>query len=112
MSTGAAAGDSTMTVPTIPTHDPPTLYAWTLQKYVNVPAVVKVCEKVGPGAIGITGGGPGGLKFGLESHTGELPEIGPVIVCGSVGFASLHWTVVPRTTVRFSGAKACTAYTE
>src|SRR5207245_2014659 len=58
------------------------------------------------------GGGPGGLKSGLESHAGEPPETGPVIVCGSVGFASLHWTIVPCTTVRSSGAKACTAYTE
>src|SRR2546428_13790005 len=60
----------------------------------------------------MTGGGPGGLKFGPESHTGEPPKTGPVIVCGSVGFASLHWTVVPRTTGRISGAKACTADTE
>src|SRR3989442_4830921 len=87
-------------------------YAWTLQKYVNVPAVGKVCEKVGPGTIGMTGGGPGGLKFGLESHTGEPPETGPVIVCGSVGFARLHLTVGPRTTVKVSPAEALTAYTQ
>src|SRR5207245_8844343 len=108
----SAADGSTITVPTIPAHDPPMSYAWTLQKYVNVPAVGKVCEKVGPGKIGITGGGPGGLKLGLESHAGEPPETGPVIVCGSVGVASIHSTIVPCTRVRSSGAKACTAYTE
>src|SRR5438128_10938384 len=98
---------STMTVPTIPAQELPTWYAWTLQKYVNVPAVLEVCLNVAPGVIS-TGGGPGGLKFALESQM----RAGPVIVWGSVGFASLHWTIVPWTTVMFSGAKACTAYTE
>src|SRR2546428_10869616 len=55
-----------------------------------------------------TGGGPGGLKFGLESQV----RAGPETEWGSVGLASLHWTIVPRTTVMFSGAEACTAYTE
>src|SRR5438046_2980484 len=58
----ASVGDrSTITVPVMPTHEFPILYAWSLQKYVNVPSVLKVqLNTVGwPGAPR-TGGRPAG----------------------------------------------------
>src|SRR5205823_5122221 len=105
----ASVGDrSTITVPVMPTHEFPILYAWSLQKYVNVPSVLKVqLNTVGwPGAPR-TGGRPAG-RSGLESHTMPVAFV-PVIVCGSVGFVSDHRTIVFLGTETFSGLKAWTA---
>src|SRR5205823_11907799 len=100
---------STITVPVIPTHELPILYAWSLQKYVKVPSVSKVQLNTDfwRGAP-MTGGAL--AMSGLESHTIPV-EFTPVIVCGSVGFVSDHRTIVFRGTETFSGRKACTAYT-
>src|SRR2546428_13126674 len=94
-----------MTVPTIPTQERSTWYAWTLQRYVNVPAELKVWLKVVSGTNS-TGGGPGG-RFGLESNAMPPPGAGPGIVCGSVGMTSLHWTNVPCAHVLYSGPRHC-----
>src|SRR2546422_11061658 len=99
-----------MTVPTIPTQERSTWYAWTLQRYVNVPAELKVWLKVVSGTNS-TGGGPGG-RFGLESHATPPPGAGPAIGCGSVGLARPHGTIVPCTPVMFPGAIALPPHSE